>query len=213
MRGPATRDFLTTAAATRATPEGARDQTEGSGVRLSGTLREASPAEKTAIGCREPAAHPVTGPTESPAPTGIDYPASPYERYAAVFSRVYADVHSIALALELLDTYRAREALIPPPEHDLPERALAIAASLFHVPAKLLLERNRRVDVTSARYVAAWVLRRRRWSYGKIAALFGLDHSTIIHGLRKVVTTSHLLLAALKTEHLVDGIAPPIPPW
>src|SRR6185312_16560060 len=99
--------------------------------------------------------------------------------------------HSIAIALEVLDTYRAREVLTRPADQDLPKRAIAIAASLFHVPAKRLLERNRRADVTSARYVAAWLLRRRRWSFPKIAELFGLDHSTMIHGLRKVATTSH----------------------
>lgn len=95
---------------------------------------------------------------------------STYERYADVFSRAYADTHSIAIALEVLDTFRAREVLTRPADHDLPKRVLAIAASLFHVPAKQLLERNRRADVTSARYVAAWVLRRRRWSYARLAS-------------------------------------------
>jgi len=130
--------------------------------------------------------------------------SSAYERYADVFSRVYADARSIAIALEVLDTYRAREVLVRPADHDLPKRAIATAASLFHVPAKRLLERNRRADVTSARYVAAWVLRRRRWSYAKIAELFDLDHSTIIHGLRKVAATGDLLLAALNAEQLLE---------
>lgn len=130
--------------------------------------------------------------------------SSTYQRYADVFSRVYADAHSIAIALEVLDVYRAREALLGPADQELPRRVVATAASLFQVPAKRLLERNRRADVTSARYVAAWILRRRRWPYTKIAELFGLDHSTIIHGLRKVARSSHLLLSALKAEHLVD---------
>jgi hypothetical protein len=134
-------------------------------------------------------------------------PLSAYERYADVFSRVYADAQSIAIALEVLDTYRAREALAGPADQDLPKRVLATAASLFHVPVKRLLERNRRADVTSARYVAAWMLRRRRWSFPKIAEFFGLDHSTIIHGLRKIATTSDLLLAALKAEQMVDDQA------
>lgn len=131
-------------------------------------------------------------------------PPSAYERYADVFSRVYADARSIPIALEVLDTFRAREALTRPADQDLPKRAIATAAALFHIPAKRLLERNRRADVTSARYVAAWVLRRRRWSYTKIAELFGMDHSTIVHGLRKVATIRDLLLAALKAEQLVE---------
>ena len=138
----------------------------------------------------------------------IDRPASAYERYADIFSRAYADAQSIAIALEVLDTYRACEALARPSDQDLPKLVLVTAASLFHVPVKVLLERNRHADVTSARYVAAWVLRRRRWSYEKIAELFDMDHSTIIHGLRKVATTSQLLLTALKAEQLVDdGVA------
>ncbi len=134
-------------------------------------------------------------------------PTSAYERYADIFSRVYADAHSIAIALEVLDAYRACEALSRPADRDLPKRVVAIAASLFHVPAKRLQERNRRAEVTSARYVAAWLLRRRRWSYGKIAELFDMDHSTIIHGLRRVATTSDLLLAALKAEQLIENQA------
>jgi hypothetical protein len=142
----------------------------------------------------------------------VEPPPSAYERYADIFSRVYADAHSIALALEVLDTYRAREALAQPADLDFPQRVLAAAASPFNLSAERLLERTRRNDVTSARYVAAWILRRRHWSYAKIGELFGLDHSTIIHGLRKVATTSHLLLAALKTEQILQrDLSPPHP--
>lgn len=130
--------------------------------------------------------------------------ASPYEHYADVFSRVYSDCHSIALTLEVLDTYRAREALTHPAADDFPKRLLKAAASLFHLPAARLLERNRRSDVTAARYVAAWVMRRRRWSYGKIARFFRMDHSTIIYGVRKVALTNDLMMAGLKAEIAVD---------
>lgn len=200
----------------RATLLGAGPRTEGSGLCFSGSSRDAGPSEKAALGSREPAPRPTGDPTppkginvmDSPAtlstaPEGHQ-PPSAYERYADVFSRVYADARSIAIALEVLDTYRAREALARHADQDLPKRAIATAASLFHVPAKRLLERNRRTDVTSARYVAAWVLHRRRWSYAKIAELFGMDHSTIIHGLRKVATRGDLLLTALKAEQLLD---------
>jgi hypothetical protein len=140
----------------------------------------------------------------------VEPASSAYERYAGVFSRAYADVHSIALALEIVDTYRAREALTRPVDLGRPERVLAVAASLFDVPARRLLERNRRSDVTAARYVAAWIFRRRRWALTKIAEFLCLDHSTIVHGLRKVAATSHLLLAALKAEQLLEAEVPPI---
>jgi hypothetical protein len=138
---------------------------------------------------------------------GIGSPPSAYERYADVFSRVYVDAHSIAIALEVLDIHRACAARARPADLDFPGRVLETAATLFSVPPGRLRERNRRTDVTSARYVAAWVLRRHRWVYPKIAELFGLNHATIIHGIRKVSASSHLLLAALKLESIIDGAA------
>jgi chromosomal replication initiation ATPase DnaA len=140
---------------------------------------------------------------ESTAAPDLDEPNSPYTRWAAVFSKVHNETHSIEVALEVLDTLRERERVVRPRQHDESRRILEIAASLFHVPIKRLHERNRRSDVVSARYVAAWLLRRRHWSYPKIAEFFGLDHSTIISGLRKVARTNHLLLAASKAEHLL----------
>lgn len=132
-------------------------------------------------------------------------PPSAYGRYADVFSRIYADAHSIAIALEVPDTYRARGACA------LPRKTSRNARS----PSRPRCSTFPRIgwsnviaaDVTSARYIAAWVLRRRRWSYAKSADLFGLDHSTIIRGLRKVARTSHLLFVALKIEQLVDDAA------
>jgi hypothetical protein len=147
---------------------------------------------------------PVPGSRASFATAADDRHATAYERYADIFSRVYVDAHSIAIALEILDVHREREARTRPVSRDLPRRVLATAARLFDVPVTRLLERNRRTDVTSARYIAAWVLRRRRWTYAKIAALLGRDRSTIIHGLRKVAASDHLLLTAMKAEHLVD---------
>jgi len=216
FRGEATPISPSEVSGTSATLLRARERTESPVLAYSESSRDASPSESAAVSYRQPAPRPVDDPTPPSWFTAVHPPAtsstatdgrqppSAYERYADVFSRVYADAHSIAIALEVLDTYRAREVLTRPADQDLPKRVLAISASLFHVPVKRLLERNRRADVTSARYVAAWVLRRRGWSFAKIAALFGLDHSTIIHGIRKVATTSDLLLAALKAEQLVD---------
>lgn len=146
-------------------------------------------------------------------PPGLATPDAPYDRYAKIFSRVRAEIfsrvhnetHSIAVALEVLDTYRQRARLLRPKLVDEPARLVAITASLFHVPVKRLHERNRRADVTSARYVAAWIFRHRYcWSYLKIAEYFQLDHSTIISGLRKVARTDALLLAASKAEQLLE---------
>ena len=121
---------------------------------------------------------------QAPQPSTI--PQSPYERWADIFSMAVKDTHSIALALEVLDNIRALENIGPQPAADDTDRILAVVASLFSVPVKRLHERNRRRDVTDARYVAAFLLRRRHWTTEKTGALFGLDHSTIVTGLQKV---------------------------
>lgn len=133
-----------------------------------------------------------------------DSPPSPhesrYDRLAQAFSRVYAETGSIATTLEVLDTQRARE-LVAQPIPDLPKRVLAAAASLFHVvPRSRLLRPGRHRDICSARWVAAWMLRRRNWSTPKIGRFFGLDHSTVLHGLRRVAESTSLILAARTAE-------------
>lgn len=132
---------------------------------------------------------------------------TPYDRLAQVFSRVYAETGSIATTLEVLDTQRARELVAKPPP-DLPKRVLATAAALFHVtPPARLLRPGRHRDICSARWVAAWILRRRRWSTVKIGRFFGLDHSTVLHGLRRVAASQELILQARLAEEMLchDG--------
>ncbi len=137
---------------------------------------------------------------------------SHYERLARAFSAVYAETGSIATALEVIDTQRAREA-VAKPAPDLPKRVLAAAASLFHVPPARLLRPGRHRDISSARWVAAWMLRRRNWSTVKIGRFLGLDHSTVLHGLRRVAESDGLLLLARRADEVVEsatGFSPPI---
>lgn len=144
-------------------------------------------------------------PAEPANDTTVRSPRGRYARYADVFSRVHAETGSIEIALEVLDGYRAREDLAPrrPPDHA--DRIVQVVARLFAVKAKQLFERNRHHDVTSARYVAAWLLIRCGWKKAKIATFFKLDHSTIIHGLRLVVADVDLLAAAHRAERLLES--------
>lgn len=128
----------------------------------------------------------------------------PYDRYATVFSRIYRETGSIAVALEVYDTYRAREAAAPRRRPDMATLVVEIVARSFSVKTKLLFESNRHRDVTSARYVAAWILFRQQWAKTKIADYFHLDHSTVIHGLRKVASDNTLLVAAQLAEQLLE---------
>jgi chromosomal replication initiation ATPase DnaA len=140
---------------------------------------------------------------EPPAPPLSEPGRDGYERLADVFSRVYAETNDIAIALEVLDVHRAREAHARPMP-DLPKRVLAVSASLFNVvPPARLLRPGRHRDICSARWIAAWTLRRRGWSTLKIGRFLGLDHSTVLHGLRRVAERHELLLAATVAEDLL----------
>jgi chromosomal replication initiation ATPase DnaA len=123
-----------------------------------------------------------------------------YEQLAAVFSRVYEATNDIAIALEVLDAHRARE-VIGRPSPDLAARVVAIAAALFHVvPSGRLLRPGRHRDICAARWIASWLLHRRGWSTLKIGRYFGIDHSTVLHGLRRVADSGELLLSARQAE-------------
>jgi chromosomal replication initiation ATPase DnaA len=144
--------------------------------------------------------------TAGPAPVNdtSDSASCRYERFATVFSRIYEETASIAVALEVLDAYRARETLTQPRVRDFGSLVVEIVARRFSLRPKLLFERNRHRDVTSARYVAAWILLRHRWTKEKIATYFHLDHSTVIHGLKRVASDNALLVAAHIAEQLLD---------
>jgi Bacterial dnaA protein helix-turn-helix len=140
----------------------------------------------------------------APANDATDTPPGRYDRYATVFSRIYKETASIAVALEVVDAYRAREMLTQPRVPDFGTLVVAIVARRFSLRPKLLFDRNRHRDVTSARYVAAWILFRHRWAKAKIATYFHLDHSTVIHGLKRVASDNALLVAAHLAEQLLD---------
>jgi chromosomal replication initiation ATPase DnaA len=142
----------------------------------------------------------TTSPIET-APANDVTPArsTAYGRYAEIFSSVHRETGSIEIALEVLDAHRARQE-INPPKPDLPTRVLAVAASLFYVKPKRLLERDRHEDLARARWVAMWLLNRRHWKPGKIALFLGLDRTTVIYGLRRVANDHDLLVAAHKAE-------------
>jgi hypothetical protein len=132
----------------------------------------------------------------------------PYETLAAEFSRVYAETKDIAVTLAFLDLRRPR-AVVLQPVPDLPACVIQIVASLFYVtPALRLLRPGRHRDICSARYVAAWLFRRQRWTLHKIAGLFNVDHSTVAHGLRRVAESPELRAIATEAEARLEAATP-----
>jgi chromosomal replication initiation ATPase DnaA len=130
--------------------------------------------------------------------------ADEYERLAKVFSRLYEQTHDIALTLEVLDIHRARASMAPPVP-SVGDRIVTVVASMFDIrPARRLLQPGRHRDLCAARWVASWLLRQRRWSTVKIGRFFGLDHSTVLHGLRRVAANRELLLSARAAESRLE---------
>ncbi len=198
---------------------GAPGQTRGAGAALcfSGSPQRVPPKKAVRVP-GEPGPTPIAGDptpstgaltmesqTDTPPTVPFEDPTGAYTRWAGLFQRALADTNSVPLALAICDTIRHREErrLQLLADED-PKRVVRVCATLFYVPVARVFERNRHADVTSARYVAAWILRRWHWSLHKIARFFSLDHSTIVHGLRKVDTNAHLLFAAHKAEKLLE---------
>jgi hypothetical protein len=136
----------------------------------------------------------------------------PYARYAEVFSRVFRETGSIEIALEVYETYRAREDVSRRERGDLGQHIIQISARQFGVNPKRLLEADRHKDVVAARRIAAWLLHRRRWSTLKIGSLLNHDHSTILSGLRRVAADKELLVAAHRAEALLQSEQGPCGP-
>jgi hypothetical protein len=127
-----------------------------------------------------------------------------YEQLAEVFSCVYESTGDIAVTLEVLDLHRARSVILKP-SPDFAARVVDLAAAYFHVVlSRRLLRPGRHRDICAARWIASWVLHRRSWSTLKIGRFFGLDHSTVLHGLRRVADRSDLLLCARDVEARID---------
>jgi chromosomal replication initiation ATPase DnaA len=118
---------------------------------------------------------------------------SEYERLADRFSSIYAETHSIAVTLEILDAERARETSPAVMDPQLPDRVVEVAASLFYVkPPKRLLRPGNHRDICAARWIASWLLRQQGWTLMKIAGFLSIDHSTVLYGLRRVTADATL---------------------
>ncbi len=62
---------------------------------------------------------------------------------------------------------------------------IAEVARRMHVPVARLRARDRAPHVVAARYAACWALSRSGLTPARIGRVFGLHHSTVVHGLRR----------------------------
>ena len=68
---------------------------------------------------------------------------------------------------------------------EIKARLLNKASELFDVHKRDLNSRVRFAFIMPARFAMYKALRERNWSYPRIGRLFGKDHSTIIHGVKR----------------------------
>ncbi len=72
------------------------------------------------------------------------------------------------------------------PRHPFAVAVVALVADSYGIDADLLWSRQRGPTLCEARQLACWALREKTgWSYPELGRALCLDHSTVIHGVRK----------------------------
>lgn len=79
---------------------------------------------------------------------------------------------------------------------DWPTRVIATAGHHFSVSADDITGPGRSHDIVDARHVAAWLLRESGWSFPQIGEAMGKDHTTVMHGVKRVDKTPELIAVA-----------------
>lgn len=65
-------------------------------------------------------------------------------------------------------------------------RAIEAVAAAFDIPVSAILGPSRKRPVSFARFSIYVILRERGWTTTQVSAALGLDHSSVIHGTRRV---------------------------
>jgi chromosomal replication initiator protein len=102
--------------------------------------------------------------------------------------RVSAFARLSSLPLDLAAAERALEDLLPQAEHDIPADAiLGETAEYFGLRREDLFSKSRSRPLTNARHVAMYLLRELTGlSLIKIGELFDRDHTTALHGIKRI---------------------------
>src|SRR5205814_2441461 len=98
----------------------------------------------------------------------------------------YSSLLRETISVEIAE--RALEDLLPQPGSDIPAQAiLDETASYFGLTRQDLVSKNRSRPLTTARHVAMYLLRDcTGLSLIKIGELFDRDHTTVLHGVKKI---------------------------
>lgn len=71
------------------------------------------------------------------------------------------------------------------PNHPAATAMVATVAAIYGIDAELIWSRQRGPTLVEARHLAWWALREKTgWSYPELGRALGVDHSTVLHGVR-----------------------------
>lgn len=83
------------------------------------------------------------------------------------------------------------------------EAIIREVAMTYGVPPKLLISNHRGEDAVRARHIVMWRLRNQLgFSYPKIGRILSRDHTTVMHGVKKVQGKMDSIRAKLEADHV-----------
>lgn len=86
-------------------------------------------------------------------------------------------------------------------------RAFTATATYLGVDGDDILGRSLTHEHVNARHIAMWIMREGGETYSHIGRELGVDHSTVIHGVRRVNKTEALLNEAMHIHGLLTEVA------
>lgn len=87
------------------------------------------------------------------------------------------------------------------------QRVFAAACQHFGVDADEVIDGSRRTSHVDARHVAMWLMRDSGRTYPEIGRQLGMDHTSAIHGVRRIEGDERLLATACAIREQLTGEA------
>ncbi|MFD4328314.1 helix-turn-helix domain-containing protein [Nocardioides sp. NPDC058538] len=128
-------------------------------------------------------------------PTVFGHTTGGSDRLAALYKRRQAVIAEIERSHQLRRNLDAEiELELANQQHLEADQVLAAVAAAYVVDVEQLHGRARNAPLAEARHVAFWILHRRRcWLLQAVGDWLDRDHSSVLHGVRRVDADSRLL--------------------
>lgn len=104
---------------------------------------------------------------------------------------------------EIADMFATGSGDVPPGELQALREFVAEATG---IPYRLLTSRLRTSEVSKARHIVYWLLKRRGYSLVRIGRAMGRDHTTVRYGIRAVHGNKLMQAAAVEIEKKLSEV-------